>query len=236
MIRYIRVLGAALGGFVGLAFATAGDGLFASTDYAGALLAAWVVAWVVLGLRGPAVHHRRPRHLADPAGRGAVDRRVRDRRHRSPDRPADGPAPGPAAGPLPAPWGTWLPLGMSLFLGLGMLGLTVAKRADLLVAAEAVGLIRRPPPEGATEPRPASRTSSSIPARSSTAGSPRWSSPASSSGRSSSRGSCSTSSSTSPTAPTPLRRNRGRRGLEILSRHAEGTGDAGRDRRGRRAR
>ena len=33
---------------------------------------------------------------------------------------------------------------MSLFLGLGMLGLTVAKRRDLLVAAEAVGLIRRP--------------------------------------------------------------------------------------------
>ena len=44
---------------------------------------------------------------------------------------------------LPPPWGTWLPLGVSLFLGLGMLGLTVAKRQDLLLAAEAVGLIRR---------------------------------------------------------------------------------------------
>ena len=31
-----------------------------------------------------------------------------------------------------------------------------------------------------------------------------------------------------------LRRNRGRRGLEILAAHAEGAGDAGRDRRGRR--
>ena len=49
LIRYIRILGAALGGFVGLALATAGDGLFAATDYAGALLALWVVAWVVLG-------------------------------------------------------------------------------------------------------------------------------------------------------------------------------------------
>ena len=49
MIRYIRVLGAALGGFVGLALATAGDGLFRSTEYSGALLAAWVVAWIVLG-------------------------------------------------------------------------------------------------------------------------------------------------------------------------------------------
>ena len=49
MIRYIRVLGAALGGFTGLALATAGEGLFSTTDYAGALLAAWVVAWIVLG-------------------------------------------------------------------------------------------------------------------------------------------------------------------------------------------
>ena len=29
---------------------------------------------------------------------------------------------------FPQPWGTWLPLAVSLFLGLGMLGLTVAKR------------------------------------------------------------------------------------------------------------
>ena len=49
MIRYIRVLGAALGGFIGLALATTGDGLFRSADYSGALLAAWVVAWIVLG-------------------------------------------------------------------------------------------------------------------------------------------------------------------------------------------
>mgnify|MGYP003503226568 CR=1 FL=1 len=49
MIRYIRVLGAALGGLFGLALATAGEGLFSSTVYAGAFLAAWVVAWIVLG-------------------------------------------------------------------------------------------------------------------------------------------------------------------------------------------
>ena len=36
---------------------------------------------------------------------------------------------------------------VSLFLGLGMLGLTVAKREDLLIAAEAIGLVRRPRPE-----------------------------------------------------------------------------------------
>ena len=49
MIRYIRVLGAALGGLVGLVLAASGEGLFRERDYAGALLAAWVVAWVVVG-------------------------------------------------------------------------------------------------------------------------------------------------------------------------------------------
>jgi uncharacterized protein YacL len=45
---------------------------------------------------------------------------------------------------FPDPLGTWLPLGVSLFLGLGMLGLTVAKREDLILAAEAIGIVRRP--------------------------------------------------------------------------------------------
>src|SRR4029079_10222193 len=48
---------------------------------------------------------------------------------------------------FPDPLGTWLPLGVSLFLGLGMLGLTVAKREDLMIAAEAIGLVRRPRPD-----------------------------------------------------------------------------------------
>jgi len=45
--------------------------------------------------------------------------------------------------------GTWLPIGVSVFLGLGMVGLTVAKRQDLLVAAEAIGLVRRSDTEAA---------------------------------------------------------------------------------------
>jgi uncharacterized protein YacL len=44
---------------------------------------------------------------------------------------------------FPPPFGTWLPITVSVFLGLGMVGLTVAKRQDLLVAAEAIGLVRR---------------------------------------------------------------------------------------------
>jgi uncharacterized protein YacL len=53
---------------------------------------------------------------------------------------------------LPAPVGTWLPLAVSIFLGLGMLGLTVAKRDDLFMAAEAIGLFRRRDPEAASDP------------------------------------------------------------------------------------
>ena len=48
LIRYIRVLGAALGGLTGLVLAESG-GLFRGADYAGFLLAAWVIAWVVVG-------------------------------------------------------------------------------------------------------------------------------------------------------------------------------------------
>ena len=50
MIRYIRVLGAALGRRrSGSSSATTGNGLFRDYDASGALLAAWVVAWIVVG-------------------------------------------------------------------------------------------------------------------------------------------------------------------------------------------
>jgi len=51
------------------------------------------------------------------------------------------------------PLGTWLPLGVSLLFGLGMLGLTVAKRADLLLAAQAIGLVRNQDPAAAASLR-----------------------------------------------------------------------------------
>ena len=44
MIRTIRVLGAALGAFIGLGLAAAGTGLFTDLSYAGFILAAWTVA------------------------------------------------------------------------------------------------------------------------------------------------------------------------------------------------
>ncbi len=48
---------------------------------------------------------------------------------------------------IPPPLGYWLPLATSLGLGLGMVGLTVAKRQDLVTAAEAIGIFRRSEPD-----------------------------------------------------------------------------------------
>jgi uncharacterized protein YacL len=148
LIRYIRLLGAALGGLVGLVLAGADGGLFKESNYAGALLAAWVVAWVVLGFAllpyltvVPArwlVSHAEALSTAEfvTAIVGLMLGLVM------------GLLLGFPLARFPQPWGTWLPLGVSLFLGLGMLGLTVAKRHDLLIAAQAVGLIRPPERDG----------------------------------------------------------------------------------------
>lgn len=144
MIRNIRLLGAALGGLVGLTLAGADGGLFRDAEYAGALLATWVVAWLIVGFA------ILPYLTIVPAG--WLITRVEALSTAEFVTAVIGLLLGllmglflgiPLTG-LPDPWGEWLPLGVSLFLGLGMLGLTVAKRRDLLLAAETVGLLRRP--------------------------------------------------------------------------------------------
>ncbi|MFL5757049.1 MAG: PIN/TRAM domain-containing protein [Chloroflexota bacterium] len=153
VIRIIRVLGAAFGAFVGLVTATAagpgGTGLFAGSPNEGALVAAWTVAWLVLGF---AVL---PYLTIVPAAWAL--RRVQELSTAEFVTAVVGLLVGLLAGVLLGfplsnfadPWGTWLPIGVSLFFGLGMIGLTVAKRDDLLLAAEAIGLVRRPDPEAA---------------------------------------------------------------------------------------
>ena len=144
MVRYIRVLGALLGGSIGLVLATSGGGLFKGFEAAGALVALWVVAWIVVGFGVLP-------YLTIVPARWLV-RRVEELSTAEFVTAVAGLLIGllmglllglPLAG-LPAPWGQWLPLGVSIFLGLGMVGLTVAKRQDLLLAAETVGLVRRP--------------------------------------------------------------------------------------------
>ena len=170
MIRYIRLLGAALGSVIGLAIASSGDGLFRGHDYAGALLAAWVAAWIVVGFA------ILPYLTVVPTG--WLIKRIEELSTAEFVTAVVGLLLGllmglllgfPLSG-LAAPFGTWLPLGVSVFLGLGMVGLTVAKRRDLLLAAEAIGLVRRPASQGqqglaAGEPRIVVDTSAIIDGR-----------------------------------------------------------------------
>jgi uncharacterized protein YacL len=118
--------------------------MFRDVEFAGAFLAAWVVAWTVVGF---AVL---PYLSVVPAG--WLIRQVEALSTAEFVTAVAGLLLGLLMGlllglplsQLAPPFGTWLPLGVSIFLGLGMVGLTVAKRRDLLLAAEAVGFIRRP--------------------------------------------------------------------------------------------
>jgi uncharacterized protein YacL len=157
VIRSIRLFGAALGAIVGLALAMSGSGLFGSA-YNGGLVAAWVIAWGVVGFS------ILPYLTILPAG--WLIKRVQAMSTAEFVTAVAGLMLGLLMGLLlglplsafPAPLGTWLPLGTSIFLGLGMMGLTVAKRSDLMDAAEAIGLRRRDP-AAALEP---SRTQQQI--------------------------------------------------------------------------
>jgi uncharacterized protein YacL len=156
VIRNIRLLGIALGGLVGIALSrpagllvdTPSGGLDV-TPFGGIWLIAWVAAWLVVGFA------ILPYLTVVPAS--WLFKSVQELSTAEFVTAVVGLLLGLLMGlllglPLSAfggPLGTWLPLGVSLFLGLGMLGLTVAKREDLLVAAEAIGLVRRPNPAAA---------------------------------------------------------------------------------------
>ncbi len=150
MIRTIRVLGAALGAFIGLGLASA-TGLFTGVDYGGFILAAWTIAWLVVGFA------LLPYLTVVPAA--WLVGRVQELSTAEFVAAVLGLFIGLLLGLLlglplaqiEGPLGTWLPLGISLFLGLGMMGLTVAKRSDLIAAAEGAGLVRRPGEEKASQ-------------------------------------------------------------------------------------
>jgi uncharacterized protein YacL len=218
VIRSIRFLGAALGALVGLTMATYGGGLFTGVQYAGAFLAAWVTAWLVIGFG------IFPYLTSVPAG--WLLRQVQLLSTAEFVTAVGGLLLGLLMGLLlglplsniQGPLGDWLPLGVSLFLGLGMLGFTVAKREDLTAAAEAMGLFRRVPaagdrPERSGEPHIVVDTSAIIDGRIAeivesgfiygTLVIPRF---------------VLDELQHIADSSDTLRRNRGRRGLEILSR------------------
>ena len=148
MIRSIHVLGAALGGLTGIILVIAQLAVFQPAPGAPVLVAGWVVAWIVLG------YTLLPYLTVIPA-KSAL-RAVQQLSTAEFVTAIIGLFLGLLLGlllglplsALPGPIGTIAPLGISIFLGLAMVGLTVAKRHDLISAAESMGIIRRPPGDG----------------------------------------------------------------------------------------
>jgi uncharacterized protein YacL len=167
--RVIRLLGAALGLLIGLSFVVGSSGIFGQGAYAGALIALWLVAWLIVGF---AVL---PYLTIVPAA--WLIRSVQELPTAEFVAGVLGLVLGLLMGLLlgfplsafPPPFGTWLPVAVSITLGLGMAGLTVAKRHDLITAAEAIGLFRRgggePEATGLGEPRVVVDTSAIIDGR-----------------------------------------------------------------------
>jgi uncharacterized protein YacL len=147
LIRYIRFLGAALGGLIGISLIITQYAVFDAAPGSAVLVVAWVVAWVVLGFA------LLPYLTVIPA-MGAL-RAVQELSTAEFVTAIIGLFLGLVLGLLvglpvaafPPPIGTYAPLGLSIFLGLGMVGLTVAKRHDLIAAAESIGILKRRAPE-----------------------------------------------------------------------------------------
>lgn len=150
VVRLIRVFGAAVGALIGLALAAMAQELFVENPYSTALLVAWTAAWVVVGFGIIPYFTTVPatwvisqvEHLSTAEFITAIAGLIIGL--------LMGLLFGLPLSTIDKPLGTWLPISISIFLGLGMMGLTVAKRDDLKHAAEAWGLVRKPQsePEG----------------------------------------------------------------------------------------
>jgi uncharacterized protein YacL len=143
LIRSIRILGAALGGLIGIVLIIQHYAEFDGGPGEAFLTIPWVVAWTVLGFS------LLPYLTVIPAL--AVIRSVQLLSTLEFVTAILGLFLGLVLGlllglpvaALPEPYGTVAPLAVSVFMGLGMVGLTVAKRHDLLAAAEGLGIVRR---------------------------------------------------------------------------------------------
>ena len=149
MIRTIHFLGAALGGLIGITLVIAQLAVFQPAPGSTLLVIAWVVAWIVLGFT------LLPYLTVIPAL--AALRAVQQLSTAEFVTAIIGLFLGLLLGlllglplsALPGPIGTVAPVGISIFLGLGMVGLTVAKRHDLIAAAESLGILGRPATDAA---------------------------------------------------------------------------------------
>ena len=147
MLRLIRLLGGALGVILTInlvGFDTTSDTLLDPSLEGRLLLLAWIAAWGVVGfVIAP--------YLTVVPARWII-RAVTDMSTDEFVAAIAGLLVGLLMGfllglpltNLPAPAGLLLPIGVSIVLALGMMGLTVAKRNDLRAALESLGLRRRP--------------------------------------------------------------------------------------------
>ena len=149
MIRSIRILGAALGGLVGITLVVAQLADFQPVPGAPVLILGWVVAWITLGFTLLPYLTVIPALAALRAVQGLSTAEFVTAIIGLFLGLLLGLLLGLPLSALPAPIGTVAPLGISLFLGLAMVGLTVAKRHDLIAAAESIGILRRGPSEAA---------------------------------------------------------------------------------------
>jgi uncharacterized protein YacL len=143
VIRIIRLLGAALGALIGLGFVLSQESPFDKTGSPGFLIVIWIVAWVSFGSL------LLPYLTVVPAMR--LLHAVREMSTAEFVAAVVGLVVGLLIAlllglplqALPEPYGRYLPIGVSVCFGLGMVGLTVAKREDLIAAAQAAGLMKR---------------------------------------------------------------------------------------------
>jgi uncharacterized protein YacL len=149
MLRFVRLFGGALGVILGIWLAGVGGpstGFFQGSLEGSLLLAAWLAAWTVVG------YSILPHITIDPAYRLA--RGVADLSTDEFVMAVVGLLVGLLMGLLlglplanfPDPYGWMLPTGVSIVLGLGMMGMTVAKRKDLLAAARELRVAGRVAP------------------------------------------------------------------------------------------
>jgi uncharacterized protein YacL len=154
LIRSIRFLGAAIGGLVGITSIVQQLAVFDRAPGSPILAIAWVIAWAVLGFALlpyltliPALNVLRAvQELSTAEFVSAIIGLFIGL--------LLGLLLGLPVASLPSPIGTFGPPGISIVMGLGMVGLTVAKRHDLIQAAEGIGLVRRQPRDGDGPPGP----------------------------------------------------------------------------------
>ena len=158
MTTFVRVLGAVLGAIIAVQVAALrgpAGGLFEPSTTGTILLVSWVAAWIAVGFLilphltiGPAVYTvRRIQELSTAEFVTAVAGLLLGL--------LMGLLLGLPLSNFPDPYGRLLPIGTSAVMGLGMLGLTVAKREDLRVALVNAGFLDRTPPPAPPAPGPA---------------------------------------------------------------------------------